>query len=1038
MLDRQIVPLQLVSGVDTKTDDKQTAKLLTLENGTFLTPKKIRKRNGYAQLPVAKLGGGSLTSADAGLVYNNELITLSGNKLYSFAEQQSAQQSKGPVYSFTAQNQAVLKNNNTQLTPDMALVNGLEVYAFTQVTPNQNGDPSVGLKILDSNTGTNYTLQSPVSGILGKGYNTRVLSIGTNAYILYVGLPFSGGFSSLKCAVVDTTNPAGDIVSSTNLATNMSNVALIPSGYPAYNLYFDAVVYNGNIYVSYFDSATSISVKIFGPSLNLISQNSFTIGSRIFLSGITLAINTNNDIRGGEVWIFWASEDTNGRVDAIAISADLSTTVTTFNVVTNSHHPSNITAGQVNSGTIQCFSEFANVLPDANEEIFRFIESSAINIGNHTLFQTNLYQRSCGIASRIFNPGGVINDVLVVSPASYIMVVYDSSLQATYFMMLASTPGNAASSAVTANDGSSIGRFLSQQAGGFNRYVDNSSVDQLLLSTVSGVTIVSNKVIFPSLIKTQAISSNGVISYLIGLTKETLNLIDPINNFQSTQLDADVLFTGSEPTVYDGTNVIEAGFNLFPEPYSAQDFASGSLGAGTYEYFFTYEWKDNNGQIWRSVPSPGLSVTIAANREIRVQSIFLNFTRKQGVQICVYRTTANGTVAHKLTNIAGQNPFLNSINDATSVQWNYFDNTPDAQIVNNETLYTTGNVLENDPPPACSFSTPFDNRVFLGGLENPYQMAYSQNHLSGETVNFSADFLIQVPTNRGVPTAAKAMDDKLIVFTKTGIFYMYGTGPDDTGQGNQYSTLQEIVSAAGCAYPKSIVAYQDGLIFKTEKGIWRLSRALQVDYIGADVEGFNSLNITSAVLLQNKNQIRFMTDGWLSFNSIELVYDYFMGQWSIFTNHSGYAATIYLGNYLFWDQNGVPTYETEGVFVDPGTTAIIMKIGFQWVNLMTFQGYQRARRMQLLGNRKSAHTLNVQIFHDYSAIADQTDSWQPAAGALDQWLIHLQTQKCEALRAVIFDSFTGTPGEGYDLSGLAFEIGVKRGLNKLPAAQSVG
>lgn len=61
-----------------------------------------------------------------------------------------------------------------------------------------------------------------------------------------------------------------------------------------------------------------------------------------------------------------------------------------------------------------------------------------------------------------------------------------------------------------------------------------------------------------------------------------------------------------------------------------------------------------------------------------------------------------------------------------------------------------------------------------------------------------------------------------------------------------------------------------GIMYKSNKGIYLLNRSLQVDYIGSPVEDYNSQNITSADLIQDKNRRRFLTS-----SGVTLVYDYY-------------------------------------------------------------------------------------------------------------------------------------------------------------------
>ena len=74
------------------------------------------------------------------------------------------------------------------------------------------------------------------------------------------------------------------------------------------------------------------------------------------------------------------------------------------------------------------------------------------------------------------------------------------------------------------------------------------------------------------------------------------------------------------------------------------------------------------------------------------------------------------------------------------------------------------------------------------------------------------------------------MDDKLIIFKKDAIYYITGTGPDNTGANGTFSDATFITSTVGCANPSSIVLMPNGIMFQSDKGIWLLDRQLGTTY----------------------------------------------------------------------------------------------------------------------------------------------------------------------------------------------------------------
>jgi hypothetical protein len=101
------------------------------------------------------------------------------------------------------------------------------------------------------------------------------------------------------------------------------------------------------------------------------------------------------------------------------------------------------------------------------------------------------------------------------------------------------------------------------------------------------------------------------------------------------------------------------------------------------------------------------------------------------------------------------------------------------------------------------------------------------------------------------------------------------------------------------------------------------------------------------------------------------------------------------------------------------------------------EGFQRVWELQILGTWKSPHTLTINIYTDFGTSPSQVVTipvlTQPT---IYQFRIKMKVQKCESMQIQITESQSGTYGEGLSLSSLAFRVGVKKGLNKLPAGAS--
>jgi hypothetical protein len=140
------------------------------------------------------------------------------------------------------------------------------------------------------------------------------------------------------------------------------------------------------------------------------------------------------------------------------------------------------------------------------------------------------------------------------------------------------------------------------------------------------------------------------------------------------------------------------------------------------------------------------------------------------------------------------------------------------------------------------------------------------------------------------------------------------------------------------------------------------------------------------------------------------------------------------------------------VWTDAGSS-YALKATTSWLSFTNVQGFQRVRRAQILGQWYSAHNLQVDVCVDFDDTIVQSAVVTPTTPStfggvspygsgvyggtfqLYQWRIDLARQKTQAVKFTIQDLPTATAGEGMSLSSIAFEVGAKKGLNKVPAGQ---
>jgi len=486
---------------------------------------------------------------------------------------------------------------------------------------------------------------------------------------------------------------------------------------------------------------------------------------------------------------------------------------------------------------------------------------------------------------------------------------------------------------------------------------------------------------------------------------------------------------GGIVTEFDGAKNLENGFLIQPKKPTLTGVSVGVL-TGAYTYCSVLKYIDKKGQVTRSEPSQFTTITVAT----KIIDINLSITpfglRARDCKVEIYRSLAGGSTLYFLREFSVDLYSFTSgiVTDATIP-----DNTLDSVISDNTQLYTTGNVLANNPAPASKFMTQGGNRIFLGGLEDENEIAYSKKKLFGESVSFSDFFRIRFDSSQfnivGGVTAIGYMDDKFIAFKRNSIFFISGDGPNELGANDSFTQPELVSSETGCTDPRSVILTPTGLMFKGEKGIYLLGRGLNTQYIGSAVESYNSFNVNSAVHLDKKNQVIFT----LSSGDV-LVYDYFTQQWSVTTGFQCLDSDNLSGDHLILNAStNIPSIQNSIDFID-GITPYAVKIITPWIKVSGIQDYGRIWKAVIVGKYKTAHTLKVKVYYNY----DETysDSFDILPSVLDktyQYSMSMIQQKCESMKFEIYDE--NIVGESMELTAITLEVGLKTGSYKLPATR---
>lgn len=1016
-LNKQTYNLSFSQGVDTKTDPYQVpfGKFLNLQNSIFLKGGLLQKRNGYGALtPLPNKSSSFITTFDGDL-------TVIGNTLQAYSAGYQQWSLRGNLQPLSLDVLPLIRNNTNQSQVDTAIApNGLICTVYTDQDPTNLANPVYKYVVADNITGQNIIRPTIITQAVQNFGTPRVFQLGF--YFVIVFTNQQSATFHLQYIAISISTPT-IVVGPVDISTSYT---------PAATVNFDGVVFDNALFISW-NGASSSGIK----STKLTSTLSLSSSVNRDPSHQATLMSVTADIIHGVIWSSYYNSGTSTGY-SFATDTNLNSILGPTQII-SSGTIVNLTSVATN-GLLTFFYEISNAYSYDSGIATNYTESNTLTQGG-TLGTSGVLLRSVGLASKAF----FLNSTI------YMLVVYESPYQSTFF--LTNSSGNIVAELAYGNSGGYLLNGLPSV------YVNGTSaaIGYLITDQIQAVNKNTN---VPAGSQTAGIfSQKGINLVTFDIQTQTVLTAEIGNNLN---------ITGGFLWAYDGYIPVEQGFFVWPDSVeAAATTPGGSIADGTYFYQVTYEWTDNQGNAFRSAPSIPIEVVVSGGGGVaiitlHIPTLRLTYKIANPVKIVIYRWSAAQPIYYQVTSIVM--PILN--NPAVD-QIQYIDMLADATILGNNILYTTGGVLEDIGGPSFKSVFIFDDRLWGIESEDNNLLWFSKQVLQATPVEMSNLLTIYVAPNIGAqgstgPLICGApMDDKAILFKATAINYIAGTGPDSTGSNSQYTQPIFITATVGCSNQKSIVFQPQGLMFEfaSEAGnqIWLLKRDLMTEYIGAPVESFTTnATVQSAVNIPGTNQVRFtMSSG------ITLMYDYYYGQWGTFINVPAISSTLYQGLHTYINNLGQVYQETPGVYLD-SSSPVLMSFQTSWISMSGLQGYQRAYEFSLLGTYYSPHTLTVGVAYDYAPTASSyvqifPNNFSPTYGQdltygsgspyggpvpLEQERIGFKQMRCESFQLNISENYDArfgvVAGKGLTLSGVNFVVGLKKGFRPYRAATSAG
>lgn len=1002
-LDKINIPLQF-TGLDTNTASQLVVpgKFLVLENCVRRKSLKLQKRFGFSSLGDAIIGSDDIIESGNRIDrFGSDKLLLNENALYSYSSANDKWIDRGEVVSVTVEERATIRNSASQTTADVAYSNGLTCYVWE-----------------DSRGGSRFTVNDEATGtaivydtvLNASAVRPKVVSMRDYFVIFYVVA------TTLYTRTIPYATPT-TIGAETSFLTSVSAAPYDVVPYTTTIGAFTCNTTTADLKVGYFLQNGAIGTGVNG------APSPIDILSATALGGDALSLIADN--ANQKLYVFYYDDATSTNVTVTGVSADLATTVTqTVEAIAGVR---NITAAVRDDAILDVYYEILGS-PVSNTFIkYNTVEwpgYGAITIGTPTVFK-----RSVGIYSKAFFREGF----------TYLTAAHESTLQPTYFTFK--------------SNGQIVTKMLPGLGGGLSAKTG---------SLVSSPATYTGYYILPLEIRLQLTVENGgtTLTANTGLQRARLSFLR--TDFDTDTLGQNFHIAGGIVMAYDGVSATELGFHLYPEGVTTAQGTTASLADGTYNYRVVYEWIDGKGQLHQSAPSITKSQIVTGGggtAKITVTVPTLRLTEKTGMRTNVnivlyraavglstvfYRLTTTGTTVAEIAN----NPAVDTVN---LVDGGAGFSTSAA------ILYTTGGILENTAPPSCAVIHSHKNRMFIAGLEDEDSIQYSKEHIFGEGVAFTDSYKpLRTAPGGGPVKALGTLDDKLIIFKKDRMYSEVGEGPLDTGAQDDYTIPQEVSGDTGCDNQRSVVSTPMGLMFKSDKGIKLLNRSLELEDIGADIRSYDNLTITSAVVVEDFDEVRFTSS-----DGVTLVYNYQFKEWGTFTNYQCVSAINVDGEYLHLKADGTVNKEIAGSYNDNGSK-IKMAIETSWLSFAGVQGYQRIYYINFLGDFISHHYTQLKLafnfenayneqvyFNTVTGLTEETygdgiygeeSPYGGSGSSVYQFRWKPAQQKCESIKIRLedIDSITINGGGSFDLVAIAFQVGVKTGLNKMGASKTIG
>ena len=1004
-LDWQTHPMRFVAGMNTGNDPRalESPELLIARDLQFDERGGIQTRYPFGAEKSSIIGGGTISNARRVVENGDEKLLFTKDAVYSWNEQQAKWALRGTHLAVKVDEEPRFVSTGEQVCCDRAELSGTIIYAWTEIVGSSS---TVYVAAVDKATGSVVMSPTTVAGVVSDGAKRpRLVALSTKILLFYIDDTIS---PDLMVKALDPASP------STGLAAGPTTVLSSSSGMDAYYDATRVIGLDKAVVVARRSPSTDYEIAtVTGGLVVTQSTKARTCDGPIAVSctpdGASAQVIRSVDGGGG------LSTDIKG--DLITISSLADTAHINKAVGTTATGPTNLDQIAAAHRSVQDSSQYRcyafwssgeNEDPSDWSTKYNWVDTGG-NLGTQATFVRRL-----GLASRAFDYDGRVYVWGVFAGASGSgFRSFRSSVQNSYFLYR--------DDAFLAN-----AKAAYQRAGGFVHEV----------SCLPGVALTDGATTFSWCGTERRIIQTGpnATSYADRGPRDITFTFDSNEARRCARLGRTLYITGGEIIQYDGRQLVEVGFHVFPWNIQPVTNGAGNLEAGTYAYQVTQRWDNAVGELDRSTTATTATVDISPgpNKIAAGQFPNLHITHKTSPAIAVeiWRTKKDPlddsplylTTSKDPTDTSNPNRYIP--NDPTANLVPAFDDDfADADLANLEQHPENGGVLENIAPPGATLIIATDTRLFLGGIVgDPDRVWYSKQRAAGQVAAFHDALALDVPPAGGAMTGLVWHLGVLYVFRETATYAFPGEGFGNVGGvdgSRNFGPVDTISENVGATNQESIAVTDKSIAFHSSKGKWLLNgRALEP--IGVPAADFDSETPIAVQVMESQHQIRWLT------SSRMLVLDVLGGQWFEWTIDDGVHACMWNGAHAYLTSTGVKVQESTHTLTDYGIDLETAPIKFN-----DLAGYGAMDCFHLLGEFVSSCTVRIRLALDYATtyFQDKTHTPSQSTGTTYELKHSPSIRQAKSYRVRITVAPTSA-GESVKLTGINFLLGVQPGLNR--------